>query len=43
MQDKLIKCREDMQKTKDRYESALKEINETNAKYMEDMTVVFEK
>lgn len=32
-----------MQKTKDRYESALKEINESNAKYMEDMTVVFEK
>ncbi len=30
-------------KTKEKYEVALREINDYNAKYMEDMTVVFEK
>lgn len=43
LQDKLAKCRDDVQRTKDRYMQALAEINEYNAKYMEDMTVVFEK
>ena len=43
LQDKLTRCRDDVQKSKERYVQALAEINEYNAKYMEDMTVVFEK
>lgn len=43
LQDKLTRCRDDVQKSKERYLQALAEINEYNAKYMEDMTVVFEK
>lgn len=43
MQDRVSKCKEDVQKTKERYEQALREINDYNAKYMEDMTVVFDK
>ncbi|XP_015784288.1 protein kinase C and casein kinase substrate in neurons protein 1 isoform X2 [Tetranychus urticae] len=43
LQDRVIKCKDEVQKTKEKYEQALKEINEYNAKYIEDMTVVFEK
>lgn len=39
----MIKCKDEVQKTKEKYEQALKEINEYNAKYIEDMTVVFDK
>ncbi|XP_053202292.1 protein kinase C and casein kinase substrate in neurons protein 1-like isoform X2 [Panonychus citri] len=43
LQDRVIKCKDEVQKTKEKYDQALKEINEYNAKYIEDMTVVFEK
>ncbi|XP_076351552.1 protein kinase C and casein kinase substrate in neurons protein 1-like isoform X2 [Tachypleus tridentatus] len=43
MQDRVAKCKDDVQRTKERYEQALREINDYNAKYMEDMTVVFDK
>uniref|UniRef100_T1K8N3 SH3 domain-containing protein n=1 Tax=Tetranychus urticae TaxID=32264 RepID=T1K8N3_TETUR len=43
LQDRVIKCKDEVQKTKEKYEQALKEINEYNAKYIEDMTVVFDK
>lgn len=39
----MAKAKEEVQKTREKYESSLKEINEINAKYMEDMTVVFDK
>ncbi|XP_074601119.1 protein kinase C and casein kinase substrate in neurons protein Synd [Brevipalpus obovatus] len=43
LQDRVAKCKEEVQKTKEKYEQALREINECNAKYVEEMTVVFEK
>lgn len=43
MQDRVQKSKEEVQKGKDKYNLALKEITEYNPKYMEDMTVVFEK
>ncbi|XP_059480691.1 protein kinase C and casein kinase substrate in neurons protein 1 isoform X3 [Neocloeon triangulifer] len=43
MQDRVQKSKEEVQKCKDKYNQALKEITEYNPKYMEDMTVVFEK
>ncbi|KAG1686474.1 Protein kinase C and casein kinase substrate in neurons protein 2 [Nymphon striatum] len=43
LQEKVSKSKDEVQKTKDRYEMALQEIKEYNAKYMEDMTVVFDK
>lgn len=43
MQDRVQKSKEEVQKGKDKYNVALKEITEYNPKYMEDMTVVFEK
>lgn len=43
LQDRVAKCKEEVQRTRERYEAALQEINDYNAKYMEDMTVVFEK
>ncbi|RWS10451.1 hypothetical protein B4U79_11057 [Dinothrombium tinctorium] len=43
LQDRVAKCKEEVQKTKEKYEQALREINDMNAKYMEDMTFVFEK
>ncbi|XP_035225025.1 protein kinase C and casein kinase substrate in neurons protein 1-like isoform X2 [Stegodyphus dumicola] len=43
LQDRVSKCKDEVQKTKERYEQALREINDYNAKYMEDMTVVFDK
>lgn len=43
LQDKVAKCKEEVLKSKEKYEQALREINEYNAKYIEDMTVVFEK
>jgi len=39
----VAKCKDEVQKTKEKYDQAIKEINKCNAKYMEDMTVVFEK
>ena len=43
LQDRVTKAKEEVLKTKEKYEAALREINDYNAKYMEDMTVVFEK
>lgn len=43
MQDRVLKTKEEVQKTKEKYETALQEINTYNPKYMEDMTVVFDK
>jgi septation ring formation regulator EzrA len=43
MQDRVQKSKEDVQKCKEKYEAALQEINAYNPKYMEDMTVVFDK
>lgn len=43
MQDRVQKSKEEVQKSKEKYEIALQEINNYNPKYMEDMTVVFDK
>lgn len=43
MQDRVQKTKEEVQKSKEKYELALQEINNYNPKYMEDMTVVFDK
>lgn len=43
LQDRVAKCKEEVGRTRERYEAALQEINDYNAKYMEDMTVVFDK
>lgn len=43
LQDRVARAKDDVQKTKEKYESSLREINEYNPKYMEDMTSVFDK
>lgn len=43
LQDRVQRCKEEVQKTKERYEGALQELNNYNARYMEDMTQVFDK
>lgn len=43
MQDRVQKTKEDVQRAKEKYELALQELNSYNPKYMEDMTVVFNK
>lgn len=43
MQDRVQKTKEDVDKCKGRYESAIHEINDFNAKYVEDMTAVYDK
>lgn len=43
MQDRVQKSKEEVQKCREKYELALQEINQYNPKYMEDMTVVFDK
>jgi DNA-binding transcriptional regulator GbsR (MarR family) len=43
LQDRVQKSKDDVQKAKEKYEAALDEINGYNPKYMEDMTVVFDK
>ncbi|XP_046665958.1 protein kinase C and casein kinase substrate in neurons protein 1 isoform X3 [Homalodisca vitripennis] len=43
MQDRVQKSKEEVQKGKEKYELALQELNAYNPKYMEDMTVVFDK
>ena len=40
LQEKAEKCRRDVEATREKYETALNEINSYNAKYMEDMTEV---
>ncbi|XP_023241625.1 protein kinase C and casein kinase substrate in neurons protein 1-like isoform X1 [Centruroides sculpturatus] len=43
LQDRVTKCKDDVLRTKERYQQALGEINDFNSKYMEDMIVVFNK
>lgn len=43
LQDRVQKSKEEVQRTKERYEAALLELNGYNARYMEDMTQVFER
>ena len=43
LQDKVEKSRKDVEITHDKYESALRDLNSRNAKYMEDMTEVGDK
>ena len=41
--DKADKCRKDVGATKEKYESMLGDLNNQNAKYMEDMEEVFKR
>ena len=43
LQDKVDKCRKEVDATRERYEQSLSELNSYNAKYIEDMTDVFER
>lgn len=43
LQDRVSKAKEEVQRCSDKYDVALREINEQNPKYIEDMTHVFEK
>ena len=43
LQDRVSKAKDAVSKSKDTYESALQDLNNYNAKYMEDMTDVFER
>ena len=43
LQDRVSKAKDSVSKCKDAYESALQDLNNYNAKYMEDMTDVFER
>lgn len=41
MQDRVQKTKDEVQKSSEKYEQALQEINKYNPVYMEDMTSVF--
>ena len=41
--DRVQKAKEDVVRTKERYEMALRDISEQNPRYIEDMTQVFNK
>jgi len=43
LQDKVEKCRKDVDATRERYNQSLSELNGYNAKYIEDMTEVFQR
>jgi len=43
LQDRLSKCKEDVQRTREKYDTALHEITAYNPKYIEDMREVFDK
>ena len=43
LQDRVTKAKDEVHKTHDKYTTALQDINNYNAKYMDDMTVVFDK
>ena len=43
MRDKVDQAKHEVARTKDSYEAALREINDENSRYMEDMTTVFDK
>ena len=42
LQDRVSKCKEEVNKCREKYQVALQDINSYNAKYMEEMTNVFE-
>ena len=42
-QEKVEKCRKDVEATRERYDQSLAELNSYNAKYIEDMTEVFQR
>lgn len=42
LQDKLKKCQADVESTQDKYNACLNDLNAYNAKYIEDMTLVFQ-
>jgi len=43
LQDRVEKCRRDVDATRERYRQSLTELNDYNAKYIEDMTEVFQR
>lgn len=43
MKDRLAKCKDDVQKTRAKYEEALNEVTQYNPRYIEDMREVFDK
>ncbi|XP_076056480.1 protein kinase C and casein kinase substrate in neurons protein Synd isoform X3 [Oratosquilla oratoria] len=43
LQDRVSKAKEEVQRTREKYEQALKEISDYNPKYIEDMTQVYDK
>ncbi|XP_076450073.1 protein kinase C and casein kinase substrate in neurons protein 1-like [Babylonia areolata] len=43
LQEKLKKCQKEVEASKDRYQACLKNLNAYNAKYVEDMTEVYDK
>lgn len=43
MQDRVQKTKDEVQKSREKYEQAIQEINKYNPIYMEDMTSVFVK
>ena len=43
LQEKVEKCRKDEEVTRERYKQALTELNSYNAKYIEDMSDVFQR
>ena len=42
IQEKLRKCQQDVENTKEKYEACLNDLNSYNAKYIEDMNEVCE-
>lgn len=43
MAERVAKCREEVSKSREKYQSALAEITAYNPRYIEDMTGVFER
>lgn len=43
LQERVIKCKEEVSRNREKYEAALKELTDYNQKYQDDMTEVFEK
>lgn len=43
LQERVIKCKEEVTRNREKYEAALKELTDYNQKYQDDMTEVFEK
>ena len=43
LQEKVEKCRKDVDATRERYQQSLTDLNSYNAKYIEDMTEVFQR